>query len=790
MTGLLHERELSRKTFLKGGGALVVGLAVGGGALAGKATADGGGFPLIDPGQLDSWLAIDSSGHVTVFTGRVDQGQGKETAYGMTVAEELDVPFENVTVVLGDTARTPNQGKSTATNGITTGLPPLRNAAAQARATLLGLASTQLGVPVSQLTVAAGVVSGGGKSVSYAQLIGGKRFNVTMPTSGTSAGFADPGFPYPAYSGATTSVNVVPSAPLKDPSAYTLVGTSVPRVDIPDKVTGRYTYTQNIRLPGMLHARMIMPPFVASYPKMVPQLLRVKGFKTPQPGVQIVQKNNFVAVLAEQEYRAIQAASELVTEWAPDTTLPDLGNINQVMRHTPNNSFTPTDTVTVKGSGFSPTAGKLLSSRYDFPHTTHGMIGPPNALASWDAQNGLMTIWTGLQNPPQARADTAAMLGLPLEKIRVVQTEQASQFGRGGVDDVAPAAAFLSMQVGRPVRLQWMRWDEHVWGPHMPGMTQDIAATLSPAGQITSWFNEGWAPAAGWDIGFTLPQLLLGNANGLPHGTSGAAAPGIYNIPNQQIVGHTIDPPVRPMYMRTVAGIQNTFIQESFVDELAAAAGIDPIQFRLNHLTDQTNVLTPVAVSILQTAQQLSGWQSRPSPAPRTNGDVLRGRGIGFSASTSCSIAHVAEVEVSRKTGAVSVKRITVVAQLGTLVHPDSTLAQVEGGTIMGLSRAIKDEVTFGRNRITSSDWVSYPIVRFRDLPEAIDVKILAPTAAENGSIAKWTKVPNGGIGEPSSIAVPAAVANAVFDATGARLRSTPFTPARVRAAMQAAGVV
>jgi nicotinate dehydrogenase subunit B len=789
MTGFPHEREFSRKTFLKGGGAFVVGFSMIGAGLSGRAAADGGSFPLVDPSQLDSWLSIDNNGHVTVFTGRVDQGQGKETAYGMTVAEELDVPFDKVTVVLGDTSRVPNQGKSTATNGITTGLPPLRNAAAQARATLLGLASTQLGAPAAQLTVTDGVVSGGGKSVSYAELIGGKRFNVTMGVTGNSAGNAYPGFPYPAYSGATTSLNVVTQAPLKDPAAYKLVGTSIPRVDIPAKVTGTYTYTQNIRLPGMVHARMVMPPFVGAYPRMVPKLLAVKGFKTPQPGVQIVRKNNFVAVVADQEYRAIQAAAELVTEWAPDTALPNLGNINEVMRKSPNSTFAPADGVTTKGSGFSPTSGKLLTARYDFPYTTHGMIGPPNAVASWDASSGLMTIWTGLQTPPQARADTADMLGLPLEKVRVIQSEQASQFGRGGVDDVAPGAAFISMQIGKPVRLQWMRWDEHLWGPHMPGNTQDIAATLGSNGLITSWFNEGWNPAAGWDIGFTLPQLLLGNANGLPHGSGGASPPSFYAIPNQQVIAHTIDPPVRPMYMRTVNGIQNTFIQESFMDELAAAAGVDPIEFRLNHLTDQTNVLTPVGVSILQEAKQLSGWDSRPSPAPKADGTVLKGRGIGLSLSTSCSIAHVCDVEVNRRTGAVAVKRISVVAQLGTLVHPDSVMAQLQGGTIMGLSRAIKDEVTFGKNRITSADWVSYPIVRFRDLPASIDIKILKPTAAENGSIARWTKVPNGGIGEPSSIGVPAAVANAVYDATGVRLRSTPFTGPRVRAAMKAAGV-
>ena len=774
MEGLMHEKEFSRRNFLKGGGALVVGFSLAGAGLAGPIEAAGESFPLVDPSQLDSWLQIDANGHVTAFSGRVDQGQGKETAYAQTIAEELDVPFDAVTMVMGDTARGPNQGKSTATNGITTGLPPLRNVAAQARQTLLALAAAQLGAAVSQLTVSNGVVSGGGKTVTYGQLIGGKKFGVTMPATGTSAGNAYPGFPYPAYSGATTSVNVTTTAPLKDPSTYKIVGQSIPRVDIPAKVTGTYTYTQNIRLPGMVHARMVLPPSVALYPQVIPRLLAVKGFKSPQPGAQIIRRNNFLAVVAAEEWRAIEAASQLVTEWESDSNLPNLGDVFQVLRNTPNNApFTPTDAVASRGNGFSPTSGKLIAARYDFPFNTHGMIGPSCGVASWDQGKQSLTIFTGMQNPPQSRADTAQMLGLRLDQIRVITYEQASQFGRGGVDDVSPAAAFISMQINKPVRLQWMRGDEHVWGPHQPGMTQDIAATLNPDGSINSWYGQSWGITAGWDIGYSLPQLLTGTANGLPHGSQAAASPSLYSVPNQQTIAHSVNPTVRPMYMRLPGSIQTTSISESFMDELAAAAGFDPIQYRLNHLDP---VAQAKAITTLQTVQQLAGWQSRPSPAPRSSGPLLRGRGIGLTA----SVAHVAEVEVDPKTGKVRVSRISVAVNIGSLVNPDSTRAQVEGGTIMGLSRGLKDQVIFGKNQITSSDWVTYPIVRFADIPDAIDITFVPPAAPA---------VPNGGIGEPSQGALPAALGNAIFDATGVRMRRPPFTPARVRAALEQAGI-
>ncbi len=770
MTEMLN-KEFSRTTFLKGGGALIVGFSALGASLAGRAQA-AGAFPIVDPGQLDSWLSIDTDGKVTVRSGRVDQGQGKETSYAQIAAEELDVPFERVHVVLGDTGITPNQGKSTATDGIRIGARPVRNAAATARQTLLTLAATQLGVPASQLTVSDGVVSGGGRSVTYGELIGGKRFNVTMTVTGPTA-----------YTGGSTSVDVIPKGTPKDPSKYKVVGTSPPRVDIPAKVSGTYSYTQNISVPGMLHARVVLPPTVAGYPRFAPDLVKVKGFKPGAPkDAQVVTRGNLVAVVADSEWKAIQASTMLEVEWARDPQAPNLGNVYDLMRRSPRNSFTPTDNTTARGdvdAAFAA-AAKTLSARYDFPQTIHGLIGPSVAVASYDRSTGAMLIWAGSQNLIQTRADVAQMLDIPLDNIRVIWSEQASMFGRGGVDDVAPAAAILSYQLGKPVRVQWMRADEHVWGPQQPGNTQDVKAALDATGKITAWQHEGWTASAAWDVGNSLPAILIGKANpGTRLGGSGLSATS-YAIPNQRSIGHTVDPPTRPMYFRTVAGIQNAFTHESFMDELAAAAGVDPIEFRARHLTDTTNALTARGLAVLREVQSRSGWTTHTAPTKRAAGDLLLGRGVALSITASCCIANVADVEVNRKTGAVSVRAFWSVAELGTVVSPDGTINQIHGGTIMGLSRALKEQALLGRDSVKSRDWVTYPILRFKEVPPKLDVTLL--TRPNPG-------IPDGGIGEPSSVIVPAAVGNAIFDATGVRMRQTPFTPARVRAALKAAGV-
>ena len=321
-----------------------------------------------------------------------------------------------------------------------------------------------------------------------------------------------------------------------------------------------------------------------------------------------------------------------------------------------------------------------------------------------------------------------------------------------------------------------MRADEHVWGPQQPANTQDVSAALDANGRITAWQHEGWTPSAAWDVGNSLPAILIGKATpGTRLGGSGLSATS-YAIPNQRTIGHTVDPSIRPMYMRTVAGIQNSFTHESFMDELAAAAGVDPIEFRVNHLTDTTNALTPRALAVLREVQKRSGWTTHVAPAKKLTGDIYRGRGVALSATAACCIANVADVEVNRKTGAVSVTAFWSVAELGTVVSPDGTLNQMHGGTIMGLSRALKEQGMLGKDSVLSRDWVTYPILRFKDVPAKLDVHLLSRANAG---------IPDGGIGEPSSVIVPAVIGNAIYDATGVRMRQTPFTPARVRAALK-----
>jgi CO/xanthine dehydrogenase Mo-binding subunit len=388
-------------------------------------------------------------------------------------------------------------------------------------------------------------------------------------------------------------------------------------------------------------------------------------------------------------------------------------------------------------------------------------------------------IWAHTQNISQTRLEVAAMLGLSVNNVRVIWHEGSSSFGRMGIDDAAGGAAILTKEMGKPVRLQWMRHDEHSSEPPQKGMTHDLKATVDSSGRITAWRDENWSPFAKSDINNMLPWILLGTAPPVAPGSGRLSQP-FYVIPNLQLTGHLTQPLVRALYMRSVSDIQDVFVNESFMDELAAAAGIDPIDFRLNHLTD------PRTIAVLQAVKQLSGWQTRPSPANGVGGAVMRGRGVAIrpmpsSYYANCCPAVVAEVEVTRKTGAVRVTKVWTAVELGTIVNPDTVRSQLEGGMIMGISRALKEAVRFGRNRVTSVDWVTYPITRFMDMPDSIDIAIL-PRPGGSG-------IPDGGIGEPAALVQPGAIANAIFDATGVRMRELPFTPARVRAYLKAAGV-
>jgi CO/xanthine dehydrogenase Mo-binding subunit len=770
----IHETSFSRRTFLKGGGALIVAIGTPL-SLASPAAADSP-YPFVDPSQLDSWLSIAQDGTVTVFTGRIDSGQHKQTAFAQIVADELDVPFKAIKMVLGDTSRTVNQGSSTASDGMLNGAKPIRHAAAEARRVLLNLASAKLNVPVASLTVSDGVVSGGGKTVTYADLIGNQRFNTTVRVIGTGS-----------------STDIASPAVVKDPAQYKWIGKSVPSVTIPYKVTGTWLRVHNVRLPEMLHARVVMPPSVGA------RLVSVDGFHHRIADlVRVVSKGDFLAVVAQSEWGAVQALSSIKTTWAETPSLSGNGDVFQYLRTAP--VLKTQNTVGTLGNVDTALAGaaKTLSAQYNYPVQMHGMIGPSCAVA--DVQGNQASVWSGTQGPFTTQQSVATMLGIPVNNVRIFPAESSGAYGRLGDDDASPAAAYLSQVVGKPVRVQWMRQQEHSWSPQYPASAFTFRAGVDASGKIVAWDHQEWAWAtAGGNLAGQLstrtPLSLTGTPSFRPPGGGEVSA---YAYDNMRVVGNTVAPQFRGTAMRSPGRIQVNFAGEQFLDEIAAATGQDPIAIRLRHLSDNIDPYTLVSVkprmtAVLQAIQKAAGWQTRPSPGPGASSHdrVVSGRGVSLVASQrSAYIATVAEVEVDKKTGKVTLTRVVTAVDAGQIVNPVAIESQIVGATIYAASRTLKEEVSFNRSRITDVDWVTYPILRFTEIPN-IEVTLLdQPNLAPAGSFASGIgSYVNSGIGEPPNTVVPAAIGNAIFDATGVRIRQLPYTPARVRAALKAAGV-
>jgi CO/xanthine dehydrogenase Mo-binding subunit len=665
------------------------------------------------------------------------------------------MPFASVKLVMGHTDRTPPQGKSTASNAISSAVQPMQVAAANAYQALLNLGSARLGVPVASLSVADGVISGGGGKVSYGELVGGKLFNVTMPVS-SPPGSADPAV---TNNGSTGALGV--TVPLKDPSQYRYRGKSIPRIDFPANVSGQFTYVHNVKLPGMLHGRVVRQPAVGA------KLLGGDGFRGRRPPgvVKIVAIEDFLGVVATTEWAAIEAASTLKATWSAGTGLPSYGDVYSATQ----SSKTVQDVVERSAGNAAATlasAAKVYSATYNTPFNAHGLIGPSCAVADV-SPSGNVTIFSGLQWPDGTRSDVAQLLGIPKDNVRVVWFEPSGAYGRLGTDDAAGDAALLSQAVGKPVRVQWMRQDEHGAAPFNSAATIQIQASLDAKGRISAMNYENWtASHSASEVGQMLAARAVGRAVDHPRFSGAASAPA-YTIPNLQVVSHYKEEMLRGIYMRSVGGIQNTFAQESFMDELAAAAGADPIDFRLNHMTD------PRSIAVLQAAAKQFGWDYRTSPKPASSARVVTGRGV----STASRMVTIVEVKVDRKTGLVTATRAVAAFDVGRVVHPDALAAQIEGGTVMGISRALKEEVRFERGgRVTTRDWVTYPILRFREMPEVESVILDTPNAAA-------------GAGEPPNQTPGGALGNAIFDATGVRIRTMPLSPSRVRAELAAAGV-
>ena len=751
--------ELTRRQFLKGTGALIVSfnlLPPAGKVFAQFVTLPSGD---IDPTWLDSWLVISPDGLVTFYTSKVEIGTGTITALAQIVAEELDVPVNRIKMDSGDTSRTIEQGSTVGSRSIERAGPQVRQAAAAARQELLKLAAAQLGAPVEKLTVVNGVVSVTGdaaKKISYGQLIGGKKFNTRITATGTG-----------------WDMKVAPEVKAKDPKDYKIVGQPVKRFEIPGKLTGEHVYAHDVRIPGMLHGRVVRPPVINTAPVSIDEsaVRNIPGF------VQVVREGNFVAVVCKTQWAAIKAAEALKVTWAESTTkLP--ATPNDLFAYLRNTKPVRTQKAVEKGDVTAALAQgkKSYQATYRWPFQMHGMIGPSCAIA--DVKGDKATIWSGPQGPFRTRGTVAKLLNIPEQNVRVIYYEASGSYGRMSTDDGAEDAALMSRAVGAPVRVQWSRQDEHGWEPKGPAQLDEIKAAIDAEGKLIAWdftdYGQPWTASGATLLLASLQVGMKPNNPGQSNGTQGGGE--IYAVPNQKIVAENInwhfpEPiPLRTSNLRAPGDPARCFASECFLDEIAADLKADPVEYRLRHLSGNRR-----GSECLKAAAEKAQWKSRSSPAPASSGNIARGRGVAVTQRADAYCAIVADVEVNRTTGAVAVKNLVCSHDCGLIVNPDGVKNQIEGNVIQGVSRALFEEVTFDGKGVTSLDWKTYPILRFSDVPEVEIVLINRP------------EMPALGAGEPSIIPVAAAIANGIFDAVGVRLREVPFTPRRVLAGLQKA---
>jgi nicotinate dehydrogenase subunit B len=699
-------------------------------------------------GTFETFIKIMADGSVIAFNGHVDLGTGIRTALGQIVAEELDVSFARVVVVLGDTSRVPNQGATIASETIQMTAVPLRNAAAQARRFLTARAAERLELPVEDLTIEDGLIRGrDNRSVSYGELIAGE----------------------------TIRLELAENVPVKPVNAYAIVGQSQPRVDLPAKATGELVYVHDVRVPGMLHGRVVRPPYagVDAGPFVGTSLIAVDETSVRDiPGlVAVVTIGDFVGVIAEREENAIKAAAQLRVTWKPTPTLPDLKDVATALRANPSTPRTLIDKGNVDAA--IAAAAKPMARTYIWPYQMHGSIGPSCAVA--DVQDGHIRVWSGAQNPHLLRADLALLLQRPEADIDVIRMEAAGCYGRNCADDVSADAVLLSRAAGRPVRVQLTREQEHAWEPKGTAQLMDVNGGLNANGSVAGYDFATRYPSNGAP---TLALLLTGTiapvADVFEMGDRTAIPP--YDYDAMRVVVHDMPPIVRASWLRGVSALPNTFAHESYIDELATEAGVDPIEYRLRYLKDSR------AVDLVNAVAERAGWTARPHrQEPEAEGDIVRGRGFayalyvhskfpGYGAAWS---AWIADVAVNKATGDVSVTRVVAGQDSGLMINPDGVRHQIHGNVIQSTSRALMEEVAFDRHSVVSREWGAYPIIKFPELPK-IDVLML-PRQDQ----------PPLGVGESASVPSAAAIANAIYDATGVRFRELPFTPERILRGLQ-----
>jgi CO/xanthine dehydrogenase Mo-binding subunit len=802
MTEMLN-KEFSRKSFIKGGGALIVGFSALGAGLAGKAQAVESPYASnapYDVAQIDSWFVVYPDNTASLLSGQVEFGQGTGTGLMMIAAEELDMDVSQLKFVQVDTNVVPSTGRTSASRGTNVAGQFVRAAAAATKQALLSLATAHLGVPTANLTVTSGVVSGGGKSVTYGELIGGRRFNVTMPAQYRLDNSRD-------LIGRAASSGLPAGAPgTKPTSQYKLLGTRVPRYDIPDKVTGKLPYVTHIRVPGMLHGRIVLPRGQSRYGSR-PEIISVDENSIKHiPNVRVIRKGNLLGVVAPVEYHAIQAAAQLKVEWAEPPGLPGNGNFWKQMREQDAAGLM----TSAYGSGDVATTGNVdaalasaahvVSATYTFPYNAHAPIMPTCVVA--DVTPNGAVIFTGSQDIYDIRRWAAPLLRLPENRIRLRYAESGGNFGGGSLGrlDVPLVAALMSQLAGKPVRLQFMRWDEFGWTMNEPAQLSDLRGGVDASGKIVA-MDAITSTTTSYTNVTNLADILIG----APFRTPVKAGPSLlhssligsqYATPNQRLLVKHV-PYIDSGYVRSgnVRGIFSVgagFASEQLIDELAYAARMDPVEFRRKNITTKNALWNGVydvsaiapnrerLLSVLDAVAKAARWQPKVAASKLSDANVVTGRGVAMTigiGSVDAYTAAIFDVEVNKKTGNVVAKHAYTAWDYGLVVSPDLVHNQANGMVMMATSRVLLEQTRFNKSRVTSSDFVSYPILRMKDHPRHTHVIITRPEITPGTGSEELTPV------------VVAAIANAFFDATGVRMRSAPLSPTRVRAALKAAGV-
>lgn len=724
---------LNRRSLLKSGGALVIAFSLAS-PLMGENTARGLTPGPPDPRNIDTWLVIHQDNTATLYMGFAELGQGATTALPQVAAEELDMRVEAISTVQLDTNITPNQGGTYSSSAIHRGAPQVRMAAAEARMALLDMAARRLGVPVTALSVSNGMVSGGGQSVSYGDLVAGRRLDI--PFSG--------------------------NAPLKDPGRYRIVGRSVPRKDMRAKADGSYTYIQHLRIPGMLHARIVRPRGQRAYRAGATPLRVDENSVRHIPGVRVLREGDFIGVAAEREWDAVEAARQLKVIWDDAPTLPAGDRLFEAMRA----SRTEDRVVLAEGdfAGTFAAAAHKAASHCRMPYQSHAPFAPNCALADVGAKSALVICTS--QDIYNTRNAVATVLNREPQSVRVQYAPAAGTYGKSCYDDAAQAAAIMSRLAGRPVRLQFMRWDELGWDLYGPAHIGEARAAADDTGRITAYEYHGWAHH--WSLIETSQQLAMGTPIAeWPFPVSQEVNPlvcgGMYAIANRSLVNHRVPGGafLRGGWLRSPLDLAFAFTSEQAIDDLAHSLGRDPYRFRKANMADAR------WEGVLDAVAKAAGWRENSSAVSRS-GDVAMGRGIGLGTHLTSRGGAVADIEVNRRTGHVRVTRLYGAIDAGLVVNPGIVESQIMGQLVQTVSRMLHEEVTFDDVGVTSLDWDSYPVQRFADCPQ------VTPIVMQN------TAEPSTGAGEEVMAAAAAAIANAFFDATGRRMRTFPFTPARV----------